>query len=80
MYEDPNLKPAHDAAFKSYQVTLGSTWPLLADIGWQLEPFFDTDGLPLVVLVTTKDMRILSATVGHHSEMLKEMIEATLKP
>lgn len=80
LFEDPSLEMSHKALFISYQNTLGSTWPLLADIGWQLEPFFDTEGLPLVMLVTTEDMQIRHASVGHHSEMLKTMAEEILAP
>ena len=71
---------SHKALFISYQNTLGSSWPLLADVGWQLEPFFDTEGLPMVMLVSTENMQILHASVGHHSEMLKNLALEVLKP
>ncbi len=80
IYGDPKLKLAHDAAFKKYEATVGSTWPLLADIGWQLEPFFDVEGLPLVVLIKTEDMSVLMAKVGHNSEATKALIEGVLEP
>ena len=80
LFDDPGLEPAHKALFISYQNTLSSTWPLVADVGWQLEPFFDTDGLPLVMLVSTEDMQIKYLSVGHHSEMLKQMAEEMLVP
>ncbi len=73
LFADPSLEKAHENFFVGYQKTLGSSWPLLADLGWQLEPYFDTDGLPLVMLVSTEDMVIRHLSVGHHSDMLKTM-------
>ena len=75
VYEDPALKKFHDNMMKAYQASLGSTWPFFADIGWQLEPYFDAEGLPLTLLVDTATMKIIHVAVGHHSEMLKTKIE-----
>ncbi len=75
MYGQPSDKKSHDNLMKGYAESLGSTWPFYADPEWVLGPYFDTDALPLVMLVTTEDMKILHASVGHHSEMLKTKID-----
>lgn len=74
VYEDPELKKFHDNMMAAYAVSLDSTWPFFADVGWQLEPYFNEDGLPLTVLVDTSDMKIVHVSVGHHSDMLKTKI------
>lgn len=78
MYGDPSLKNEHDQLMAGYAKALGSTWPQFADVGWQMEPFFPINGLPLVVLVDTQTMRIHHVSVGHHSAMLKTMIDEIL--
>jgi len=78
MYGQPSNKNSHDNLMKGYAKSLGSTWPFFADPDWNLEPYFATDGLPLTVLVTTDDMKIIHASVGHHSEMLKMKVEEVL--
>ncbi len=78
VYEDPALKKFHDNMMVAYADSLDSTWPFFADIDWQLEPYFNEDGLPLTILVDTSDMKILHVSVGHHSDMLKTKIEALI--
>ena len=78
MYGQPSDKGSHDNLMKGYAKSLGSTWPFYADVGWKLEPYFSTDGLPLVMLVTTADMKIVHASVGHHSQMLKDKADEVL--
>ena len=78
MYADSSLKQSHDKLLEEYAKSLGSSWPQFADIGWQMEPFFPHTGLPLVVLVDTQTMRIHHVSIGHHSAMLKTMIDEIL--
>jgi hypothetical protein len=80
IYADPALKTTHDNMMKGYERSIGSSWPFYADVGWTLEPYFDTDGLPLVVLVDTATMTILHGSVGHHAQMIKDMILAFVSP
>lgn len=58
--------------------SLGATWVMVADIGWQMEPFFYEDGLPLVVILSTDDMTMDLVMVGHHSDMIRTTIETIL--
>ncbi len=78
IYGQPSDKNSHDNLMKGYAKSLGSTWPFFADPDWVLEPYFVTTGLPLVLLVSTADMTIVHASVGHHSEMLKTTIDEVL--
>jgi hypothetical protein len=78
MFGQPSDKSSHANLMTSYEKSLGSTWPFFADPDWKLEPYFASQGLPLVMLVTTADMRIVHASVGHHSKMLKEKADEVL--
>ena len=75
MYGKPSDKNSHDNLMKGYAKSLGSTWPFFADPEWVLGPYYDKEALPLTMLVTTEDMKILHASVGHHSEMLKNKVD-----
>jgi len=78
MYGQPSDKNNHDNLMAGYAKSLGSTWPFFADPEWVLEPYFDSIELPLTMLVSTEDMKIVHASVGHHSEMLKTKIDEVL--
>lgn len=75
MYGQPSDKNSHDNLMKGYAKDLGSTWPFFADPEWVLGPYYDQDALPLAMLVTTEDMEIIYAAVGHHSDMLKMKVD-----
>ena len=74
MYGPSVSKNSHDNLMKGYADNLGSTWPFFADPEWVLGPYFDKAALPLAMLVTTEDMKIIYAKVGHHSDMLKTTV------
>ena len=84
LYVDDAKKLANDKLMSDYLKSLwkeaeaGTEWPFYADIGFQLEPFYTKNGLPLVLLVTTEDMRIRLVNVGHNATYIKSWITTLL--
>lgn len=75
---DDAKKLANDKLMSDYLKSLGVDWPFYADVGFQLEPFYTSNGLPLVILVTTDDMQIRLINVGHNAAYIKSWITTLL--
>jgi hypothetical protein len=79
LFEDPDLEEAHKNFVSSYHDSIESGWPVLADIGWQMQPFFDGNGPPVGLLISTDDMVIQHLSLGHEPKALEASIKEMLE-
>ncbi len=62
-----------------YKKKLGASWLHAADRAFYLQKFFYKKGLPLVVVINTKNMKIEFVNVGHAANLIKSSILKLLK-
>ncbi|MFT7582236.1 MAG: hypothetical protein ACI9MR_003918 [Myxococcota bacterium] len=55
-----------------------ANYPVLADIGWQLEQYFTQNATPLTMVVRTSDMKILYQEVGYNGGTIENLVRTYL--
>ena len=68
----------HDALMTDYLAEQGMPYPLVADTGFQLEPYYPAQGLPLVIILKTDAMTIEYVAVGFNESYITSVIHSEL--
>ena len=79
MYPDESKKDSHDKLMSDYAESIGSRWPMAADLDFSLKPYYDKNGLPLIMLITTDDMVIRFVQVGNDGPAVRAAIDSFLQ-
>ena len=75
---DGSKNEFHDKIMVDYAESIGSQWPMAADIEYKMKYYYYKNGLPLILLISTDDMVIRFAQVGNDGIAVRDAIDAFL--
>lgn len=68
----------HDLIMDDYLAEVGMPYPLVADQGYELEPYYPQPGLPLVILLDTATMQIVYVATGFNEAYITSVVHQAL--